>query len=256
MAVEIELVRCLEKVRDLYRQPRGFERFKEYLDIVRTRSGEMALPLSMVNPMAKAHALERVEHLIAIRGEDVALDAAREAAARVNDGDDELRVIALPVDDAKGGWTNRAFTEFSHRYERKHEVGHGWATVIVWTSEEPSIELVRRRAFEAVYRTLDERRRGSVRTLREILDREGRTMRFSGHSLRYDDAAIVSIREKAEPHMDSTAAPVLFALLYGDEIAESLGYPPLGVPDRGGYDLALALAEKQTGPALNATPVS
>ncbi len=52
--------------------------------------------------------------------------------------------------------------------------------------------------------------------------------------------------------MDSTKAPALFALLYGDETAESLGYPALGIPDRGGYDLALAMAEKQTETASRA----
>jgi len=245
----------LETIRTLYQQPRGFERFKEYLDIVRTRSGEMALPLSMVNPMAKPHALERVEQLIAIDAEGVALDAARDALTRLEcAGDDELRLIVVLVDDAMGGWTNRAFTEFAHRYERRHEVQHGWATVVVWTSEEPSIELIRTRTFETVYRTLDERAHGVVRTLRQILEREGRTMRFAGVSHRYDDAILDAIRAKVEPHLDSTAAPTLFALLYGDAMAESLGYPALGIPDRGGYDLAPALADKQTGTANDAAP--
>ncbi|HVA29350.1 MAG TPA: hypothetical protein VNF68_14310, partial [Candidatus Baltobacteraceae bacterium] len=236
--------RCLEAVLDLYRQPRGFERFQGYLDLVRTQTGTMALPLSMLNPMAKSHAVERIEQLLAARAEDRALEAAREAAARFEAADDALRTIVVLVDDALGGWTNRAFAEFAYRYERKHEVEHGWSTVIVWTSEEPTPELIATRAREAIYRTSDERKRGPVRTLREILEREGRTMRFAGHVRRYDDATIAVVREKAAPHMDSTKAPALFALLYGDETAESLGYPALGVPERGGYDLALADATR------------
>ena len=69
-------------------------------------------------------------------------------------------------------------------------------------------------------------------------------MRFAGHARRYDDATVDAIRTTIEPHLDSHAAPVVFAALYGDAIAESLGYPPLGVPDRGGYELALATASK------------
>jgi len=256
MAVTVELVPWLEQLRELYAKPRSFERFKEYLDILRSQTGEMALPISNVNPMAKPHALQRVEQLIAIGAEEGALVAAREACAKVGGADDSLRVMVLLIDDAMGGWTNRAFTEFSYRYERKHEVERGWATVIIWTSEEPTAELIATRAYESVYRTLDERAHGPVRSLRQILDREGRTMRFAGDARRYDDATIAAIREKVKPHLDSIAAPVLFALLYGDETAESLGYPPLGIPERGGYDLALAMAEKQMGTALNAIPIS
>ncbi len=64
-------------------------------------------------------------------------------------------------------------------------------------------------------------------------------MRFAGHARRYDDATVDAIRTTIEPHLDSHAAPVVFAALYGDASRESLGYPPLGVPDRGGYEFAL-----------------
>jgi len=246
--VSVELFRCLTKVRELYRLPRTFERFQGYLELVRA-DGSEALPLSQLNPMAKPHALERLEQLLEIGAEDHALAAAREAAARMRDTEDSVRVIVLLMDDAKGGWTNRAFAEFSHRYERKYEVSRGWASVVVWTSEDPTRELVEQRTFESLYRTLDERRHGPVRTLREIADREGRTMRFAGDERRYDDDTLESIRETIEPHLDSHAAPIVFAALYGDAIAESLGYPPLGIPDRGGYELALANAlESERGP--------
>ena len=246
--VSVELFRCLTKVRELYQLPRTFERFQGYLELVRA-DGTEALPLSQLNPMAKPHALERVEQLLEIGAEDRALAAACEAAAHMRDTGDALRIVVLLMDDAKGGWTNRAFAEFAHRYERKYEVSRGWASVVVWTSEDPTHELVEQRTFESLYRTLDERRHGPVRTLREILDREGRTMRFAGHQPRYDDATLASLRATIAPHLDWDAAPVVFAALYGDAIAESLGYPPLGIPDRGGYELALANAlEIERGP--------
>ena len=244
MAVEIEPYRCLESVRSLYQQPRSFERFQKYLDLVRVDAGTEAVPLSRLNPMAKEHALAYVERLLAMNAEDAVFAAARDAAAKL-EGDDRLEVLLVLMDDAKGGWTNRAFSEFAHQYENKYEVEHAWSTVVVWTSEEPTPELLVRRAFESVYRTFDERKRGPVRTLGRILEREGRTMRFAGHHRLYDDATVESIRANVEPHLDSHAAPTIFASLYGDAIAESLGYPPLGVPDRGGYDLALAMAQQQ-----------
>jgi hypothetical protein len=239
VAVSVELVRCLTKVRGLYALPRTFERFQSYLNLVRVDTGTEALPLSKLNPMAKAHALAYVEQLLALGGEDHVFAAATDAASRLA-GDDTLKVLLVLMDDAKGGWTNRAFSEFAHQYENKYEIAHGWVTVVIWTAEEPTAGLLRVRAFESVYRTVDERRNGPVRTLRQILEREGRTMRFARHERRYDDATLQSIREAIEPHFDSQAAPIVFAALYGDTIAASLGYPPLGVPDRGGYELALA----------------
>ncbi len=225
MAIAIKPYRCLEKVRSLYQMPRTFERFAAYLNLVRVDTGAEALPLSKLNPMAKEHALAYVERLLAIDAEDQVFAAAQDAATQL-DGEDVLNVLLVLMDDAKGSWTNRAFSEFAHRYENKYEVKHAWATVVVWTAEEPTPELLRRRTFESVYRTIDERRNGAVRTLRAILDREIRTQRFAGVISPYETSAY---RAKVEPYLDSHAAPVVMAALYGDAIAESLGYAPLGI---------------------------
>jgi len=255
MAITIKPYRCLESVRVLYKQPRSFERFQKYLELVRVDTGTEAVPLSRLNPMAKEHALAYVEQLLIMSAEDLVFAAAQEAAARL-DGDDRLKALLVLMDDAKGGWTNRAFSEFAHQFENKYEVEHAWATVVVWTSEEPTPELLRRRAFESVYRAIDERHHGPVRSLRGIMEREGRTMLFAGHERRYDDATLRAIRERIEPYLDSQAAPIIFASLYGDAIAESLGYPALGVVDRGGYELAFANAlESEKGP-LARSPLS
>ncbi|MGD0969062.1 MAG: hypothetical protein ABR949_12350 [Candidatus Aquilonibacter sp.] len=247
--VTVELVPFLAQLRDLYTQPRGFARFQEYLNILRTETGEMELPISNVNPMAKPHVLARVEELLALGAETVALEAAREGSRRLGDLDEALRLILIVADDAAGGWTNRAFAEFAHRYESKHQVQRGWVVVMLWSSEKPSAGLVRRETLTTLYRTIDERKHGPVRKLREVMEREGRAMRFAAHERRYDDVILRAIREKIEPHLDSHAAPIVFAALYGDATAESLGYPPLGIPDRGGYELALADAgESKRGP--------
>ena len=225
MAITVQCHCCLESVRKLYQMPRNFERFQAYLKLVQDETGTEALPLSKLNPMAKEHALAYVETLLAMHAEDLVCAAARDAAAKL-DGDEMLKMLLVVMDDAKGGWTNRAFAEFAHRYENKYEVAHSWATVAVWTAEEPTAELLRRRAFESVYRTIDERRHGAVRTLRDILEREIRTQQFAGTPCPYDS---VEYRSKVEPYLDSHAAPVVMTALYGDLTAATLGYPPLGI---------------------------
>jgi hypothetical protein len=223
MAVTVDLVPFLDVLRALYQQPRGFERFQAYLGKLRSSTGEMELPISNVNPMAKPHVLERVEHLIALDAERVAIDAAREGAARL-EGDDALRLLVIVIDDAAGGWTNRWFAQHAHRYERRHEVQRGWVTVPCWSSEIPSTEAIERETRASLYRTLDERRHGAVRTLGAILDRESSALAFAGIESPYDSA---SYRAFVDPYLDSDAAPVVMTALYGNDVAATLGYPPL-----------------------------
>jgi len=225
MAVTVEVAPLLEGARELYALPRGRERFDAYIRLGTGGTSEMQLPIPVMNPMGKEHVLAYVEQLLALDAETIAASAAREAAERL-EGDDRLRLAVVVADDRKGGWTNRYFTEFAHRYERKYEVQRGWATAILWTSETPDTRLVRARTLEGIYRTVDERRNGPVRTLRAILDREIRTQRFAGTPCPYEDAAY---RAKVEPYLDADGAPIVMAALYGDEVAASLGYPPLGI---------------------------
>jgi len=47
-----------------------------------------------------------------------------------------------------------------------------------------------------------------------------------------------------QPYLDTTDYPTLFACLYGDEAAKSVGYPPLGLSERAGFALALEEARR------------
>ena len=180
MSLTVELVPLLESARALYSMPRGPQRFDAYIELGTGNTDEMQLPVAVMNPMGKEHVLAYVERLMELDAEGAAKGFAREAAGALRDVDDALLLAVVVADDLKGGWTNRAFAEFSHRYERKYEVERGWAVALLWTSEEPSNGDVRTRTFESIYRTLDERKNGAVRTLRAIMEREGRTMRFAG----------------------------------------------------------------------------
>ena len=54
--MELEFVPLLGIQRDLYRLPRGRERFEAYLrTMVDSRTGDLALPLVDMNPMGKEH---------------------------------------------------------------------------------------------------------------------------------------------------------------------------------------------------------
>jgi hypothetical protein len=80
-----------------------------------------------------------------------------------------------------------------------------------------------------------------------MLAQEGLAAAFAGAfpSLPADELA--RARDIIRSHLDETSFPVAFAAMYGDEAAISVGYPPLGLPPRAGFQVALAdaLAERR-----------
>lgn len=242
MSLNVELVPLLRQERELYDVPRGRERFQAYLKAMTLGTGEAALPLAVLNPMGREHVGEYLDRMIAMGVEDAAAQAVADACDRLDGVEDEIRLAIVVADDLKGGWTNRTFTEMANRFERAYEVARGWATALFWTSEEPTLERARSESLGAIYRTLYERRFGAARTLGAMMRQEGRAARFAGEHVALDDAALAAARRVIEPNRDSTAYPVIVAALYGDEAATSLGYPPLGLPARAGYAVALAEA--------------
>src|SRR4051812_17961418 len=133
--MDLELLPLLQAQRDLLKTGRGFERFKQYLDLMLDGQGEIALPLATFNPMSKPHVAELLDALIAMGAEEVARAALDEAAVRLQGIPGKLRVGLVIADDAMGGWTNRYLTDARHRFEDDGEIKRGFATTLIWTGE-------------------------------------------------------------------------------------------------------------------------
>src|SRR5207302_3949347 len=145
-----------------------------------------------------------------------AAEAVGEAAQRFSHRADRLRVALVLADDVAGGWTNRWTTDFAHRFESAALYKRDFAVGLLWASEPPSAEHARATVRQSIGRAVYERDHGPARTLREKLEQE----RFASVPLDPPPPA---------EYLDATDAPTLFACLYGDEAAKSLGYSPLGV---------------------------
>ena len=67
-----------------------------------------------------------------------------------------MKVSLVVADDARGGWTERYCSEFSHRFEGKALDKRGGMVGILWASETPSdgfaLALHRRRLRDAAAR--------------------------------------------------------------------------------------------------------
>jgi hypothetical protein len=215
-------LKLLAVFRDLYKMPRGMDRFRAYIGKLTGGGEEMVLPISALNPMAKEHALRAVEALLEIGADDAAAPALAEGAPRLAAEKGNLRVGLVVADDVAGGLDEPVH----HGLLPSIRVGTGLPARLrvglLWTSEPPSIDRVRRAVLQAVARAAHERDHGPAKTLRKCLEQEDAALRFTGGN--------PSSREPFAPWIEASDAPTLFACLYGDAGAESLGYTPLGVP--------------------------
>jgi hypothetical protein len=200
----MELLPLLQIQRELLALPRGTERFRAYLAKM-LAGGDVVLPLTAMNPMAREHVARFLDEL----GD--AEKIARAALAKLP-FELELRV-GLVVADERGGWTNRWTTDFSHRFEQQSLLARGFCVVLLWAGERPE---VRREVIAAVARAHWQRSHPPPKSLREMVAQENFARTLTGEA------------QIEPPREDARDAPTLFALLYGDEAAEALGYAKLG----------------------------
>jgi hypothetical protein len=243
MAVRVTYLPVLQTLRELYVQPRDIQRFQRYIATLTGGSDDVVLPIGVANPMAKEHAVVKIDELVAIGADQVGAEAAADADARLRrpDTDVEIKATVVLVDDVGGGWTNRFTSEASVRFPGRGALKRPFATALAWTSESPTAEQIRQEVLAAIYRVAYQQRRGLPRTLPSMLEQEGLAGVFAGSRAMLAGVALARAREVIAPlTSDRTAYPQIFACLYGDEAAEQLGYRPLGLPARAGFEVALA----------------
>src|SRR5205814_6240657 len=134
---------------------------------------DVVLPIGVANPMAKEHAVAKIDDLLALGAEDEGARAAAEAAERLVGRvpiDVEIKASLVLVDDVAGGWTNRYTSESSVRFPGRGALKRPFATALVWTSESPTAEQLGQEVLAAIYRVTYQQRRGLHWTLGTMLD--------------------------------------------------------------------------------------
>jgi len=244
--MSIEFIPLLQIQRDLYTLPRGPERFSAYLKAMVNSDGtDVRLPpLVAMNPMGKNHVPELLDSLLAMEAEAVAARASAEAVGHLASTSGDIKLGLVVVDDLMGGWTNRYFSEFFHRFEGPSAYKRGWISAWIWSSETPSLQAIREEVRGVVFRAAYVLEHGAALNLADMLAQEGHVMAMAGCSQPSLDAADLDYtREVLQPHLQATDLPTLIPCIFGDPAAHALGYPPQGLSPRAG--LALALSEGQ-----------
>jgi len=239
--MKLEYVRLLSIQRDLYRIPRGPERFQEYLrTMLDPVTRDLRLPLGAMNPMAKHHVPQFLDMLESLGAEEAGARATQEASASLAAEPGAYRVGLVVADDVAGGWTHRAAAELSHRRGESTLARRGWITGLLWASERYGPAEIREEALTSIFRISHVAKRGAARTLRGLLIQEGNAMRMAGaRNPVLEPHLLVRSREILRPLLDRDDEATLIAALFGDAAARDLGHAPLGLPPRAGLAVAL-----------------
>jgi len=252
--MQLAYVPLLKVQREIYTIPAGAARFQAYLrQLINDAGDDLRLPLGGMNPMGREHVPLLLEAYLGLDADGRAERAAAEAAAEVAGEPGDYKLALVIVDDAKGGWTNRAAAELEHCRGENPLRQRGWLVGFLWTSELPSAAAVQAEVRAVVHRAAYLGRHGPARTLRELLAQEGAVLVRSGaprpgDELSADDLAYT--REVLQPRLDASDVPTLVAALFGDAAARALGHPPLGLSARAGFALARSQAQAGTDQAV------
>ena len=244
--------------RKLQAMPRNSDRFRQYLRMMKNEYDEelgMRSPLVYANPMAKDHVTALLDSLLQLNADDIAARAAAEAAAEFKDIPGNAKATLVVADDLMGGGTNRYDYEFQIRFQYcgwcetlPRWLKHFWIAGLLWSSEPASEKAVREAMLTVVYRTGYVHRHGGPRTLRGLIEQEGKVMKMAGCTGPVLDAEdIAYTREVLVPFLDATDMRTIIECMFGDAAGKTLGFTPRGLSHWAGLALALHDARPNLG---------
>ena len=251
--MKIDYVPLLAIQRELQSMPRNMERFQKYLQTIGTRNGDgtLALPsLIAANPMGKDHVTAHLDALLSLNVDTIGAEAASEAAIELAEEPGDFKMAVVLADDLMGGWTNRYAIEYSLRFPDISAntvprtlpkwLKDFWLTALVWTSDAPTPQAVRKAVKSTIFRIVYIRRHGYARTLQEMMTQEGWVMVHAGcQGPVLEDEDIEYTRQVLKPFLASTDKRTNIECLFGYDPGKTLGFSPQGLSPWAGLALAL-----------------
>ncbi len=158
---------------DLYSIPRSPARFQEYLSLLQGgKKGDLNLPISGFNPMAKEHILQKLAELKELSAEQIITDTVEGINRTFSEEEPNttFRMVLNLADDLKGAWTNRYTTDYDSKFKINALVNRAFCTPYFWTSEIYTEQLIRTRTLECIFRTINWVQHPKPKTLKDHID--------------------------------------------------------------------------------------
>lgn len=247
----MEFVPLLHIQRDLLNIPRGMTRFHTYLDTVLTSAKDEVelVPMLAMNPMSHDHVAEALDHLLGIEVEDAAANAVREFQTRCPLIVSTHKVGLVILDDVAGGGTNRPLmiAEAIMNPLPKHD--RGWVPIGLWASESYSRDKVYQTTLHGLYAHFYKVVHGAPVDLQEAMRHIGMAAKFAGIHPTLDDEELTYSQTILKVYATQSDFPTVTACLLGDEAAASVGFPPVGLSQNAGMEVAIMEAWASAEPA-------
>jgi len=228
----------LSDIKELYSKPRSQQRFQEYLAMLQgDTKGDMALPITGFNPMAKDHILEKIAQLEALHAEELIADVLRDLNNSVEtDSFGDITIVVNIADDLKGAWTNRYTTDYDSKFKLSAFVSRRFCVPHFWTSENYSAHLIETRVKSYAYRMQYLMVNPLPVTLEDHVEQETYVEHQLDFSSDLDSHTYEALDSFYLAHRDSDDYSLIFNFFYGDAASLDLGYKTYGVSVATGYD--------------------
>ena len=244
--MKFQLRPILSEMKDFYSQPISEARFKAYLAKLQgDTKGDMTLPISGFNPMAKDHILKKIDELQKLNAESLMQQVISEFNSRTNTSEKDIFTIVLNLaDDLKGRWTNHYVTDFESKFKLNAFIQRKFCVPYFWTSESYTAELIKTRTAEYINRTSYRTKHPQPTTLKDHLEQE--IFVATKAKMTIDEKSVDKhshLQSFYQENQESEDYGLIFNFFYGDSGSESLGYKSCGIYSSNGYEYAKILAK-------------
>ncbi len=245
--MKFEITPILSIMEEVYSLPISAERFQLYISKLQGKTnGDLDLPISGFNPMAKEHVSEKISELKSIDAEGLISGVIEKVNVTISKLPDvTIKVILNLADDLKGGWTNRYTTDFDSKFKLNALVARSFCTPYFWTSENYSEFLIKKRTEEYIHRTIYWLTNPKPKILEDYLNQEIYvSQQMEAHSMEKKKKEENYLQQFYEKNKKEDQYNILFNFFYGDNASESLNFPVYGINKTNGFEYAKFIAKK------------
>jgi hypothetical protein len=171
----LELLPTINIMLNLYQLPRTPERFEAYLKLLQSNTkGDLLLPISGYNPMAKEPLIAKLTELKQLEAEKIMGNTLEELNKTLSKElpHQNFKVALNLCDDVAGGWTNRFTTDYDSKFNLNGLLHRNFCTPLFWASELYTAAIIKERTMEYVYRTLYRQNHSNPTSLAEHIAQE------------------------------------------------------------------------------------